>query len=95
MERVSLRVVPVSSRDEIVGWLGDALQVKVKAPPEKGRSNAAVVVLLADRLGIDASSVTLASGHGSPAKVGMDDEAIQRAFPCEKPGKTTGVRDRE
>jgi len=99
MGRVSLKVVPGSSRDEIVGWLGDALKVKVKAPPEKGRANAAVVALLADRLGVDTSSVTVGSGHGSPAKVvaveGMDDEAIRRAFPCEKPGKTTGVRDRE
>jgi uncharacterized protein (TIGR00251 family) len=81
---VSLKVVPGSSRDEIVGWLGDSLKVKVKAPPEKGRANEAVVALLAERLGIDASSIAVVSGHGSPAKVlevdGMDDEAIRAAF---------------
>ena len=90
MGRLSLKVVPGSSRDEIVGWLGDSLKVKVKAPPDKGRANEAVVALLAERLGIDTSSITVASGHTSPAKVvaidGMDDEAIRAAFPREKPG---------
>ena len=90
MGRLSLKVVPGSSRDEIVGWLGDSLKVKVKSPPEKGRANEAVVALLAERLGIDASSIAVTSGHTSPAKVvaidGMDDEAIRAAFPREKPG---------
>ena len=99
MGRLSLKVVPGSSRDEVVGWLGDSLKVKVKAPPEKGRANEAVFALLADRLGIDPSSIAVVSGHGSPAKVvaidGIDDEAIRQAFPNEKPRKTRGVRKRE
>jgi uncharacterized protein (TIGR00251 family) len=84
---LSLKVVPGSSRDEIVGWLGDSLKVKVKAPPEKGRANEAVVALLAERLEIDASSIAVVSGHGSPAKVldveGMDAAAIRQAFSSE------------
>jgi uncharacterized protein YggU (UPF0235/DUF167 family) len=32
MGRLSVSVVPGSSRDEIVGWLGASLKVKVKAP---------------------------------------------------------------
>lgn len=59
--------------------------MKVTAPPEKGRANEAVVALLAERLGIDALSIALVSGHGSPAKVvavgGMDDGAVRAAFP--------------
>jgi uncharacterized protein (TIGR00251 family) len=84
MGRLSLKIVPGSSRDEIVGWLGHLLKVKVKAPPEKGRANEAVVALLAERLGIDPLSIAVVSGHGSPAKVvavkGMDDETIRQAF---------------
>ena len=99
MGRLGLKVVPGSSRDEVVGWLGDSLKVKVKAPPEKSRANDAVVALLADRLGTDPSSIAVVSGHGSPAKVlavdGMNDEAIRQAFPREKTGKTSGVRKRE
>jgi uncharacterized protein (TIGR00251 family) len=90
MGRISLKVVPGSSRNEVVGWLGDSLKVKVKAPPEKGRANEAVIALLADRLG-DASSIAVVSGHGSPSKVvavdGMDDEAIRQAFSAKRPGK--------
>ena len=59
----------------------------------------AVVALLAERLGIDTSSIAVVSGHGSPAKVvavdGMDDEAIRAAFPREKRGKSTDVGTRE
>ena len=99
MGRLSLKVVPGSSRDEIVGWLGDSLKVKVKAPPEKGRANEAVVALLAEHLEIDASSIAVVSGHGSPAKVvevdGMDVEAIRVAFPREKHGKSGVARTRE
>ena len=89
MGRLSLKVVPGSSRDQVVGWLGEALNVKVRAPPEKGRANGAVVALLADRLGIDPSSIAVVSGHGSPAKVveiaGMADEAIRQVFSPRKP----------
>jgi uncharacterized protein (TIGR00251 family) len=99
MGRLSLKVVPGSSRDEVVGWLGDSLKVKVKAPPEKGRANEAVVALLADRLGVESSSIAVVSGHGSPAKVvavdGMDDDAIRAMFSREKPQKRSGARNRE
>jgi hypothetical protein len=30
--RLTVKVVPGSSRDQIIGWLGDALKVKVTAP---------------------------------------------------------------
>ena len=78
--RLKVKVVPVSSRDQIVGWLGDALKIKVMAPPEKGKANEAVVELLAAALGIATDDVIVVSGHSSPAKVvavsGMDDETI-------------------
>jgi len=91
--------VPGSSREEIVGWPGDSLKVKVKAPPEKGRANEAVVALLAKRLGTDASNIAMVSGNSSPAKVlevdGMVDGEIRAAFPRQKPGKSGGARTRE
>ena len=84
MGRLNVKVVPGSSRDQIVGWLGDALKIKVMAPPEKGKANEAVVELLATKLGIGTADIQVESGHSSPSKViaitGMDDEAIKQAF---------------
>ena len=81
--RLKVKVVPGSSRDEIVGWLDDAPKIKVMAPPEKGRANEAVVEMLAERLGLTADAIAVASGHSSPSKVitinGMDNEAINKA----------------
>jgi uncharacterized protein (TIGR00251 family) len=82
--RLKVKVVPGSSRNEIVGWLGDALKVKVMAPPEKGKANEAVIGLLAAALGIATDDISVVSGHSSPAKVvaiaGIDDETIRKAF---------------
>ena len=61
--RLALKVVPGSSRDQIVGWLGDALKIKVMAPPEKGRANEAVVAILADRLGVREDDVKIVAAH--------------------------------
>lgn len=74
---MKVKVVPGSSRDVIVGWLGDALKLKVAAPPEKGRANEAVIALLADKLGIGPDQITILSGQTSAAKVleidGLDE----------------------
>jgi len=82
--RLKVKVVPGSSRDQIMGWLGDPLKIKVTAPPEKGKANEAVVELLAAALGIAADDISVISGYSSPAKVvaiaGMDDETIRKAF---------------
>lgn len=83
--RLAVKVVPGSSRDQIVGWLGNALKIKVAAPPDKGRANEAVVELLAKKLGISPNDIQIQSGHASPSKVltisHLDDAAVKQAFP--------------
>jgi uncharacterized protein YggU (UPF0235/DUF167 family) len=95
MGRLSLKVLPGSSRGIIAGCRGDSLSLNVKIPPGKGRGNGAVVALMADRLEIEASNIAVVSGHSSPATLvivdGMDDEAIRAAFPHTKAGKTGDV----
>jgi uncharacterized protein (TIGR00251 family) len=66
--KLSVKVVPGASRNEIAGWLGDALKVRVTAPPERGRANAAVEKLLAEALGLRCESVRVVAGHGSARK---------------------------
>lgn len=57
-----------AGRSAVVGRFGDALKVKVAAPPEGGRANAAVTELLATTLGVPASGVALVSGQASRSK---------------------------
>ncbi len=84
MAQLKVKVVPGSSRDQIVGWLGDALKIKVTAPPQKGKANEAVIDLLAEALGVSSDDIKVVSGHSSPSKIvaitGMDDKAIKKAF---------------
>ena len=80
--RLRLRVAPGAARTEVAGRHGDGWKVRVTAPPERGRANDAVVDLLADRLHIPRTSVSVVSGHASREKVvelrGLDaDEAAR------------------
>lgn len=59
---LNLRVVPRASKDEVKGALGDALKVKLRAPPVEGRANAALIAFLSDRLDVPPGRVAILSG---------------------------------
>jgi len=59
---ISVRVTPRSSRDEIRGVSGDALKVRLRAPPVEGKANAALVSFLSAKLGIPKKRVVVESG---------------------------------
>ncbi|MHC4707818.1 MAG: DUF167 domain-containing protein [Planctomycetota bacterium] len=69
MSLLQVKVVPGSSRNQIAGWLGESLKIRVTANPEKGKANDAVVSLLADTLRIPKQDVTISSGASSPIKI--------------------------
>ena len=95
---VVLRVVahPGAGRTAVVGQHGDALKVKVAAPPVDGRANDACAALVAEVLGVEPARVTLVGGRSSRSKrfrvdgVAPDDarrllgEALDRA--ASRPG---------
>lgn len=66
---LELKTIPNAPRDEIAGWLGDALKVKVHAPALDGRANDALLAFLADKLGVHHRAVTLVRGDKSRHKV--------------------------
>lgn len=65
---IRLHVQPGAGRTAVVGRHGDALKVRVAAPPEKGRANQACAELLAKVLGVAASEVAITSGESSRSK---------------------------
>ena len=67
--RLQLKVVPGASRSEIAGWLGEALRVRVAAPAERGKANAAVLAVLSECLMLPREQVRLVAGGSSQRKV--------------------------
>ncbi len=61
-------VQPRSSRNEIVGFRGDYLRIRVTAPPSEGEANLALRIVLAEALGISRSQVEILSGHKARRK---------------------------
>ena len=65
---IRLHVQPGAGKTAVVGRHGDALKVRVAAPPEGGRANDAVVALIAQTFDVKLAAVSLASGESSRAK---------------------------
>jgi uncharacterized protein (TIGR00251 family) len=66
---LELKVIPNAPRDEIAGWLGDALKVKIHAPALDGRANDALLDFLAVQLHIPRRDLSLLRGDKSRKKV--------------------------
>ncbi len=66
---VAVRLTPRASREAIVGPRGDALAVKVNAPPVDDRANAAMRKLVAKAVGIPPVRVQVVRGQKSPNKL--------------------------
>lgn len=67
---VTVWVVPGSSRSQIDGPHGDALKVRVAAPPERGRANRELEELLSEAVGAPVQVVS--GGTGRRKRVGVD-----------------------
>lgn len=81
MARLRVHVTPGAREDGIGSWRGGSLRVKVRARPEKGRANEAVVRLLARRLGIGRASLSIVRGGSSRDKLvevdGLSDAELR------------------
>jgi hypothetical protein len=70
---VTVRLTPGASADQITGVEAGAdgapfLKARVRAVPEKGKANAALIVLMAKWLGVPKSSVAIIAGGSSRLK---------------------------
>ncbi len=77
---LTLHIQPGAKKTEVAGEHGDALKIRLAAPPVDGKANAALLAFIAERLGVSRSAVTLKSGQASRRKVveveGASAEAV-------------------
>ena len=66
---LTLHIQPGAKKTEVAGEHGDALKIRLAAPPVDGKANVALIAFVADRLGVAKSSVSLKSGQTSRRKV--------------------------
>ena len=64
----SLHVQPGAKRTEIAGLHGEALKIRLAAPPVDGKANACLIAFLAKQLEVPRSQVELVSGDTSRQK---------------------------
>lgn len=92
--RLRLRVKPGGRADQLLGSFNKALKLQVRAAPERGRANDAVVRLLARELGLSRSDIEIVAGAGSQDKVvairgASADEVARRLEAAGIPAETS------
>lgn len=75
IKQIKLRVIPRSSKNEIVGEMPDgALKVKITAAPTDGEANKKLITFLSDEFDIPKSKITIIKGERSKTKtIEIDD----------------------
>ena len=66
--QLRLQIQPKAARTELVGRHGDALRLRIAAPPVDGAANQAVIEFLADRIGVPRRSIRIVGGATSRRK---------------------------
>ncbi len=81
---LSLHIQPGAKRTEVAGEHGEALKIRLGAPPVDGKANDALIAFLAERLGVPKARVILEAGQTSRSKrvrvVGVAGEAVVAAL---------------
>lgn len=81
---LNLHIQPGAKKTEVVGMHGDALKIRLAAPPVDGKANEALLSYVATKVGVGKTAVELVSGQTSRAKRvrvgGVTPESIHRAL---------------
>ena len=78
--KISLFVTPNATKNEVRGFIDGILQVKIAAPPIKGKANRELIAFLSQLLDVGKSSLNIVKGHTSRNKLvaidGLSQEQI-------------------
>lgn len=83
---LALHIQPGAKKTELCGLHGEALKIRLRAPPVDGKANEALLAFVADSLGVTRARVTLVAGQTSRSKrVAVDaislEQVLQRLTP--------------
>lgn len=67
--RLTLHIQPGAKKTEIAGIHGDALKIRLAAPPVDGKANQALLAYLAQRFAVAQRQVSLKQGETARRKV--------------------------
>lgn len=65
---LTVRVVPRSSKN-VLEWEHETLKARLTAPPVDGAANAALILLLAERLSVSRRTISIVRGETSRQKI--------------------------
>ena len=69
MKNIFVRVLPRSSKEEVVGFMANGvLKVKLTTPPDDGKANEKLIDLLSSYYSVHRSAFSIVSGHTSKNK---------------------------
>ena len=66
--KISLKVYPNASRNEVIGFTEGVLRVRIAASPVKGKANRELLAFLSQLLGVSQGSLAIVKGHTSRNK---------------------------
>ncbi|CAG0960167.1 hypothetical protein ANRL3_00826 [Anaerolineae bacterium] len=65
----SVKVIPRAPRNQIAGIEGDAVKIRLNAPPVEGKANDALIAFLADLFGVRRAQIEIIVGETSRRKI--------------------------
>ncbi|CAF23224.1 UPF0235 protein [Candidatus Protochlamydia amoebophila] len=76
---IKIKVIPLASFSEKVGWEGDELKIRLAAIPDKGQANTELIRFLSSLFKIRKSSIQLIQGQTSRhKKICIQDISLER-----------------
>ena len=90
--RISIKAIPNAPRNELAGWMGEVLKIKVHAPALEGRANEELCEFLAETLDLPKRAVVLVQGGKSRQKIvaidGLNLEEVKSRTSRSRPSLT-------
>jgi len=69
MDLIKVKLIPNAPKTEYIGLLGDALKIKISAPPIEGKANSELINFLHKKTNTPKSQITIVSGETARLKL--------------------------